>query len=238
MKELEDYTWFPSVLRNFQTEFIGYIASRFNVYEPFVKYLKSLSLPVQSMTDLCSGSGEPAIKIFNQSTIFHTLILSDKYPNPVQRGNDKFFYEKESEDVLKMKFKAGTCYTMFNSFHHFTDKDKLAIVEKIHMAGSAAFLVEILEPGIICFLKILATTIGNFLLTPFVKPFSFNRLFLTYIIPINIFTVMYDGIFSVLKSSSARQYQKLFINFGDSIKVLRIKNRLSPLTIIHIPAKQ
>ncbi|MSQ79322.1 MAG: hypothetical protein EXR21_06565 [Flavobacteriaceae bacterium] len=89
MKELEDYHWFPSVLRNFQTEFIGFVVSRFHVYDAFVLYLQTLSLPVQPMMDLGSGSGEPAISIFKKSNCFSRLTLSDKYPNPLQLIDDK-----------------------------------------------------------------------------------------------------------------------------------------------------
>jgi hypothetical protein len=85
MKELEDHSWFPPVLRNFQTEFIGFVVANFNVYDDFIQHLKSLSLPVQSMTDLCSGSGEPAISIFRKSICFSHLYLSDKFPTDFRR---------------------------------------------------------------------------------------------------------------------------------------------------------
>jgi hypothetical protein len=49
---------------------------------------------------------------------------------------------------------------------------------------------------------IFTTTIGQIILTPFVKPFSWMRLVFTYIIPINLFTITWDGVVSVLKSES------------------------------------
>ncbi|MDP2385390.1 MAG: hypothetical protein Q8M29_03390 [Bacteroidota bacterium] len=239
MKELEDHNWFPPVLRNFQTEFIGFVVARFNIYDAFIDHLKIVSLPAQPMTDLCSGSGEPAISIYRKSNCFSSLVLSDKYPNPLQLSDHKISYEMLSTDVLEMEFKHGTCYTMFNSFHHFNDKDKLKIVEKIQTAGSVSFLVEILEPTLFCLLKvIITTTIGTLLLSPFVLPFSLKRLFFTYIFPLNILTITMDGIVSVLKSRSVKQYQKLFAKFGNTIKIFRLKNGLSPLIVIQIQAKK
>lgn len=235
MKELEDYSWFPPFLRNFQTEFIGFVVTTFNVYGVFIQHLKTLSLSVQSMTDLCSGSGEPAISIFRKSNCFSHLSLSDKYPNEMKLNDGEISYDMISTDVLEMEFKPGTYYTMFNAFHHFTDEEKLKIVQKIQTSGSAAFIVEILEPTVFCLLKIFFTTsIGSLLLTPFILPFSLRRLFFTYIIPVNILTISFDGIVSVLKSRSVKQYQNLFANNGNAIKIFRLKNRLNTLIVIQI----
>jgi hypothetical protein len=239
MKELEDHSWFPPVLRKFQTEFIGFVVANFNVYDDFIQHLKSLSLPVQSMTDLCSGSGEPAICIFRKSNCFSHLYLSDKFPTELKPDDDKISYDKISTDVLEMEFKHGTYYTMFNAFHHFTDEEKIKIVQKIQHSGSGAFLVEILEPTVFCLLKIFfTTTVGSLLLTPFIRPFSLKRLFFTYIFPINILTISFDGIVSVFKSRSVKQYQKLFADNEHAINVFRLHNRLNNLVIIQIEPEQ
>lgn len=233
MKELEDHSWFPGSLRNFQTEFIGFVVAKFKVYDEFIKYLNALSLSAQPMEDLCSGSGEPAISIFRKSYCFGHLSLSDKYPNPSSLPDDKISYDKQSRDVLEMEFKRGRYYTMFNSLHHFKDADKLKIARNIQASGSTAFFVEILEPTLACFFKVLfLTTFGNLLLTPFVRPFSLVRLLFTYVIPVNLITIPFDGIVSVLKSRSVRQYQELFTNCVPAIEVLRLKNGLAPLIVI------
>jgi hypothetical protein len=237
LKELEDYSWFPSLLRKFQTEFIGFVVTRFNVYNGFINHLTRLSLPGQPLTDLCSGSGEPAIHIFRKSSCFTHLFLSDKYPGSqvVKSGEDS--YALARKDVLEMEFNPGTCYSMFNAFHHFSKEDQLKIVRKLHHSGSTAFLAEILEPDVICFLKVLfTTTIGCLLLTPFIRPFSFRRLFFTYLLPVNILTITYDGLVSVMKSRTANQYRKILANQGEGIEVIRLRNGLSPIIVIQIHA--
>lgn len=235
MKELEDYHWFPAALRNFQTDFIGFVVVQFNAYDAFIGYLKSLWLPSFHAIDLCSGSGEPAISIYKKSKCFSLLTLSDKYPNMEYLHESKEGYEMKQVDVHDMQFKPGICYTMFNALHHFKDDEKKELIEKIKDARSAAFFVEILEPCVICFLKVLImTSVGTLVLTPFIKPFSFSRLFFTYIIPINLITIMYDGIVSVFKSRSVKHYQKLFEESGDSVSVLRLKKNLNTLTVIQV----
>lgn len=235
MKELEDYSWFPSVLRNGQTEFIGFIVSGFNVYEGFVTYLEALALPRRPMTDLCSGSGEPAVSIFSKCNCFTSLSLSDKYPNVSRYEDERITYDGRATDVLDLKFKQDRYYTMFNAFHHFSDEEKTRIVEQIQQSGSGAFIVEILEPTIICLLKVIfTTTIGSLLLAPFIRPFSLRRLFFTYILPVNVLAITYDGILSVLKSRSVEQYQSLFSTSVEGIKVFRLKSTWSHLVVIQI----
>lgn len=235
MKELEDYSWFPSVLRNYQTEFIGYVVARFHVYDGFIHHLQSLKFPVMPMSDLCSGSGEPAISIYKKSACFRHLTLSDKYPGK-NISNEDNQYQIEPKDVLEMEFDKGTCYTMFNAFHHFSEAEKINIVNKIKYSGSRSFIVEILEPTMICFLKVLiTTTVGTIILTPFIQPFSLLRLILTYVLPLTVITITYDGIVSVLKSRSLSHYQKIYGDLNGQVKIQRLKHGFHNLIILHIP---
>lgn len=225
MKELEDYSWFPAVLRKFQTDYIGFVVSKFNIYEGFIEHLNKQKVKTNIQYDLCSGSGEPASTIFKKSSCFDELILTDKYPS---------YPNIKNIDVLEAKFDDHHTYTMFNAFHHFDDQEKIKIAEKIKDANAQAYFVEILEPSFFFIIKVLfATTIGTILLSPFIKPFSFKRLFFTYIIPINIINISYDGIISVLKSRSLNQYQKLFHN-DKQVEVLRIKKDIRTLIVISI----
>jgi len=225
MKELEDYSWFPPVLRKFQTDFIGFVVSKFHIYESFIEYLNKQNVKSKIQYDLCSGSAEPANTIFHSVNCFDQLILSDKFPS---------YQNIQQLDVLDANYSDKYTYTMFNAFHHFTDNDKKAIVEKIKKSNAQAYFVEILEPSLFFIIKVLfATIIGTILLSPFIKPFSFKRLFFTYIIPINIINISYDGVISVLKSRSLNQYHKLFIN-DHQVKVQRLKKDIRTLIVISI----
>ena len=235
MKELEDYNWFPAVLRNFQTEFIGFVVDKFNVYEGFIQHLNAMQLAQLPMTDLCSGSGNPAISIYRKSNCFSSLKLTDKFPSVLKMDDAEIHYDMQPSDVLEMEFKPTTYYTLFNAFHHFTDEEKIQITQKIQNAGSTAFIVEILEPSAFCLLKIVfTTTIGCLVLTPFIRPFSLKRLFFTYILPINLITITFDGIVSVLKARSVKHYQELFANSEQPIQVFQLKNGLNPVIVIQL----
>jgi len=223
LKELEDYSWFPTILRRFQMDFIGFVVAKFNFYDVFIQQLKNQNKKYSTLHDLCSGSGEPGNTIFNKSNCFNTLVLTDKFPS-----NTSIIFE----DVLAMNIEKEHCYTMFNAFHHFTDEEKTSIVSKLKVAGAKAYFVEILEPNIIFMIKVvLLTSIANLLITPFIRPFSFIRIIFTYLIPVTVFTIMYDGIISVLKSRSIRKYKEIL---PSGVQVYKLKRRLSSLIVIEI----
>jgi len=234
MNELEDRPWFPALLRNYQTEFIGTVAIWLKVYDRVVERLRSRTTAVP-MVDLCAGSGEPAITIFRHCAAFSSLTLTDKYPGRALAPGVAHTYAAESVDVLDLAFAKGTCYTMFNAFHHFPDAEKLRIIRRLRQSGSEACFVELLEPTLACMVKVvLMTTVGTVLLTPFVPPFSLGRLFFTYIIPINVVTITYDGVVSVLRARSARQLTALFDQEGGSVQVTRLAGGVLPLTLIEV----
>jgi hypothetical protein len=231
MKELEDHKWFPNTLRNFQTEYIGFVVKTFNIYKPFVETLPTNN--GKCMVDLCSGSGEPALSIFNSSNAFSDLLLTDKYPLAHFKNSNNIEYKQESKDVLDMVFEAGKTYTMFNAFHHFNADEQRNICSKIKDANANAYFVEILFPSPLHLIKTLfATTVGLVILSPFIKPFSWKRIFCTYLIPINVLTISIDGFISVMKSKTVKQYQGMLNMNG--IKVFKIKNLLAPLLVIQI----
>src|SRR5690606_23397333 len=113
-----------------------FVVDRFHVYDVFIQHLKTMPLPKQPMTDLCSGSGEPAISIFRKSNCFSRLTLTDKFPNALNITDEDIHYDIQSIDVLKMAFQPDTYYTMFNAFHHFTDEEKVTIAKDLQNSGA------------------------------------------------------------------------------------------------------
>ncbi len=230
IKELEDYNWFPQVLRRFQGDFIGSIACWFHLYRPLLPVLQKLMHATKTtrIQDLCSGSGLTAMYMQRQLTGADSMILSDKFPPAQFPYTARLAYLKEATDILPLEPHQGVCYTMFNAFHHFSDAEQEHIIDKMAASGSTFLFAEILEPGVLSFINvILATTVGQLLLMPFVRPFSLLRLCFTYIIPVNLFTILYDGIISVIRSKRVSKYRELLKTRavpGYAIVINKIKN--------------
>ena len=212
MKELEDYSWFPTVFRRYQADYIGSTVKWLSVYRPVARELEQLVVATRPLfiQDLCSGSGIPALYMQHQVKNIPQTMLSDKYPDRAFKDNLQLVYIRESTDALVLLPQPCLCYTMYNAFHHFSSDQQKELVGKLAASKNAFLFVEILQPGILSMIRVVfASTILQLVTAPFVKPFSLKRLFFTYVIPVNLLTVLYDGIISVFKSRSAKYYRKL-----------------------------
>lgn len=211
VKELEDYHWFPHRLRKYQMDFIGNLVQWVQLYKPLVPVVQHLMRQhyLQQITDCCSGNGAPAIYIQRQLQPMPPLTLTDKYP-PAGAASAAVNYITTPVDVLQLSPQPHQLYTMFNAFHHFSTVEQQALLQRFAEAKASCMFAEILQPSVWVLLKIiLTTTLVQLLTAPFVKPFAWGRLLFTYLLPINLITVTYDGILSVLKSKSLNSYRDL-----------------------------
>lgn len=213
IKELEDYAWFPPVLRRFQVEIIGEIACRMKIYSCLAGDLRSLTNDRKVVTDLCSGSGLPAICLIRSLRDPDIqLTCTDLYPQP-PKHHTTGTYQSDACNVLTLEPDPNIVYTMFNAFHHFTDLQKKQIIERMLHQKSRFLFAEILEPGLLSLISVIVASLaGTIIFTPFIKPFSWKRIVLTYLIPVNILTVLIDGIISVFRATNDQILRTLFAN--------------------------
>jgi hypothetical protein len=216
VKELEDYAWFPSILRRWQMDFIGSVAQWAALYRPLVPVLRQLMQQnkVTQLTDCCSGSGIPAIYLHQRLPSGTTTLLTDLYP-PTFTERPGIRYSPTPQDVRQWVPQPNQLYTMYNAFHHFTADEQKALLQNFAHSGAPFCIAEVLQPGPLNLLTILlTTTVGQVLAAPFIRPFSLGRLACTWLLPINLLTVTYDGIVSVLKSNTKKQYEQLMASIA------------------------
>jgi hypothetical protein len=235
LKELEDYPWFPSYLRKMQLEFVGWISVQLKLYRPVLDEMKKF--PHKNWTDLASGSGWPAFYLQKNASHQVHYTLSDLYPDSVSNEVKKQV-EVALEPLNLMEFQPESekQYSIFNAFHHFTSEQQKQLINKMKEAKASCIIAEVLEPTWICFLQV---TLAAFIVQPLtawaIKPFSIERIITTYLIPIQLITVAWDGWLSVLKSKTVKQYKELLSDFADhqySIEIKRIQQLQGNLIII------
>lgn len=235
LKELEDYPWFPTYLRKMQLEYVGWISVQLKLYHPILKLLQKF--PSHQWIDLASGSGWPAFYLQQNASPHIEYTLTDLYPESVS-NEVKRHVEVDAEAVNLIDFQpeAGKQYSMFNAFHHFTSSQQHLMLKKMKESKASCLIAEVLEPSFLCFIQVtLAALILQPLTTWAIRPFSIVRLITTYIIPIQLITVAWDGWLSVLKSKSLSQYKALVSDLADnqySIEVKRIKQLRGNLIVI------
>jgi hypothetical protein len=219
------------VLRRQQVEFIGWLVDRFGIYAPVAPLIASALAQLGShhVTDLGSGSGGPIHFLLRDKRLAHTqFLLTDRFPPHEGTGaathaathnatveatrdatvdatdnattGDRLRWHPEPVDALAPQAPGTGPVTLFNAFHHFTPEQQRQLLRAHARRGVLVF--EVLQPTLITFLKILlTTTLGQLLLAPFVRPFRWERIVFTYPVPLNLITIPWDGLVSVLRSS-------------------------------------
>ncbi len=235
LKELEDYPWFPSYLRKMQLEYVGWISVQLELYRPILKEI--IKFPSNQWIDLASGSGWPAFYLQKNATHQIHYTLSDLYPDSVSNEVKKQVeVEPASLDLNKFQPLNGKQYSLFNAYHHFSSAQQKQLIKKMKEAKASCIIAEVLEPSLLSFIQV---TLAAFIVQPLtawtIRPFSFLRMITTYLIPVQLVTVAWDGWLSVIKSKNVNQYKELLREFIDnqySIEVRRIQKLQGNLIVI------
>jgi hypothetical protein len=200
--ELEDLPGFPPLLRRMQVEFIGWLVERFKVYRPMAPLIASALQHVRSdhLTDLGSGQGGPIRYLATEPALAKVrFTLTDRYPSPATDLPQHVRWHPAALDALAARLPGEGPVSLFNTFHHFTPDQQITLVRQ--QAHRGVLVHEVLQPNLLVFLKIFfTTTVGQVLLAPFVRPFRWERLFFTYVLPVNLVTIPWDGLVSVLRT--------------------------------------
>ncbi|HOZ39646.1 MAG TPA: class I SAM-dependent methyltransferase [Flavobacteriales bacterium] len=200
--ELEDLPGFPPLLRRLQVEYIGWLVERFGVYRPMVPFItEALQLArADHLTDLGSGQGGPIRFLARQGSLAHVhFMLTDRFPTASKDLPVNVEWYGPPVDALGTDIPGTGPLTLFNTFHHFTHTQQEQLIR--NNRGRGVLIHEVLQPDLLVFTKILfTTTVGQLLLAPFVRPFRWERLFFTYVLPVNLFTITWDGLVSVLRA--------------------------------------
>ena len=196
-------------------EYVGWISASLAVYRPLGKIMEGF--PSNQWIDLASGSGWPALYLKKKATDPIFFRLTDWYPNSASKEVLKHMeYDPQPLNLLDFQPEAGQQYSMFNAFHHFTTQEQKQIITKMKEAKAGFIIAEVLEPSLLSFIQV---TLAALLVQPLsawaIRPFSFLRIATTYLVPIQLATVAWDGWLSVLKSKTLAQYQDLVRGISD-----------------------
>ncbi len=221
--ELEDLEWFPKVFRNYMTDYLQFFFSKFKLYNPIIPVLKeALSKSRRScIIDLCSGGSGPILEIGkglveNDSAI--EIFLTDKYPNLDQfqciekQSEGRVRHIKKSVDAVNIPDEIYGFRTLFTALHHFPPHTAKKILEDAIDKTAPIAIFEITDKRIRTFLLVLLSPFLVLLCTPFIKPFQYKRLLLTYILPFIPLFVCFDGIVSIFRTYSHAELEKLISN--------------------------
>lgn len=218
--EFEDMAWFPRMLRDFMTDYLGMAVQTLRLFDPAVDVIASgLSRSGEHrIVDLGAGGGRtwlslaPALKAKIADL---RITLTDAYPNQAAWADvvaampGVLAAEARPVDAADVPQDLGGLRTLFLSFHHFPPETAGAILTGAVSDRQPVAVFEGQRRDLRHLIQFAISPIGVLLLTPGIRPFRLSRLVFTYLVPIVPLLVGWDGVVSVLRTYSADEMRQL-----------------------------
>lgn len=225
--EFHDLATFPSVWRDMLTDFMSFFAIRFHVFQPIVPKLAQLArrLNTPCLIDLCSGAGGPALAVWRELASGPEgalpIVLTDKYPNLTafsriaEETGGSVSYIGHPIDATHVPADLLGFRTLFGAFHHFRPATAQAILRDAAQKRQGIGIFEYTERNLLIWaLPILLTPAFLWIVTPFLRPFTWRRLLWTYLVPVVPVIALWDELVSCLRTYSTRELRHLTADIG------------------------
>ncbi len=218
--ELEDQAWCPRVVRDLATDYLRFIERLFRFHLHALPVLSRAidEAGVNRIVDLCSGGAGPVpelVRELRKEGIDVHFTLTDLYPNvaafaETRRQSDGHIdFIDTAVDARQVPAELEGLRTFFNSFHHFDPRDAVAILTVAAESGQPIAVLEIPERSILTIFPLFLTPLFVWATTPFIRPVSWQRLVLTYLIPAVPLLCLWDGVVSQIRAYRPEELKDL-----------------------------
>jgi len=228
LRELHELPWFPRLWRDELTEFLSFFTIYSGVYAPALRRLARImeraDMP-ETYTDLCSGSGLYEIDFVRRLRILTgrpvRARLTDLYPNAHWPAIWRL--APEAVSAVPESCPAETAITrypglhvMFSGLHHFAPEEIASMVKCASQHGRSLAFFDYSRRNFWRELVPMLASIPLMLLTAFlVWPFSWKRLFFTWMVPVLPLLLWIDGWLSRFRAYEAEE-------LGGMVKALNL----------------
>jgi hypothetical protein len=222
--EFTDLSWYPQTFRQMQTDYLQFAATLGAGHKNLVPLFKKALQHAETtkIVDLCSGGTGPWIRLqeqLRQAGIPVTIQLTDKYPDPeaiqkwAEAEKQGITFLSEPVDALLVPNHLQGMRTLFEGFHHFKPEHARAILrDAVEKKAAIGIFEASFKPPfgiILLLLSPLITFLTYLLVTPFLKPRTWQRFFWTYLVPIVPLATCWDGVISMLRGYSLQALREL-----------------------------
>jgi hypothetical protein len=207
--ELEDLPWCPKAVRDGGTDWLGFMANGTRAFTPIAPKLRAAmaATGTSNVLDLCSGGGGPWLTLERELATSGPVkvTLSDRFPNvtafrhAARRSDGRLAFSEDSVDATDVPPAFDGVRTMFNAFHHFPPPVARAILADAVRKRRAIGVFEAITHRGIGLAAMPLQVPAMLLFTPFVRPFKWSRLLLTYLLPLIPLIVLFDGTVSMCR---------------------------------------
>jgi hypothetical protein len=220
--EIHDHPRFPGALRDLVTEALEALWKFGNSYDVILPRLYAgiyARNEEARVLDLCSGGGGPWLGLAKRLKREHgcavRVCLTDRYPNlgafekAASAGCEVIAYSSAPVDAMHVPPGMRGFRTIFSSFHHFGPEDARAVLRDAAASGAGIGVFEVPRRGWRTLLALCFTPLLVLWLTPRIRPFRWQRLFWTYVVPVVPFVIGFDGWASCFRAYSVEELREM-----------------------------
>lgn len=223
--ELEDQPWLPRVIRDAGTAYLE-LASRLTGQSDALVPILTEALRrtgARRVVDLGSGGAGPlpAAIAASAGSLGEPVevVLTDLYPNlpAFERAEDSFAFVRgvrEPIDAMEVPDPLDGLRTMFNAFHHFRPEDARRILRDAVRARQPIAIFEVVARHPLAMLGILFAPIASLFAVPFLRPFRWGWIPLTYVVPVIPLFILWDGLVSCLRCYTQAELLAMSADLG------------------------
>jgi len=223
--EVHDQPWCPRGVRDAVTDLLQWVLTLVPHYGVAVPVLSGAlrRSGATTVVDLGSGGGGPWLRLLPElaaTGVSPDLVLTDKYPNPAawdrlrSRLGERVRTEPASIDAAMVPARLGGFRTLFTTFHHFPPGAAAGVLRDARRGAQGIAVFEVTHRS----LAALALMLG-FVLTPlavpFLRPFRWDRLLWTFVVPAVPLVALWDAVVSCLRTYTPDELRALVRDADD-----------------------
>jgi hypothetical protein len=246
--EIEDQDWCPRMVRDAVTDYLQFVLAGTKPYSAIVPILATAlqSTGTKQVLDLCSGAAGPWLwlgPVLAGRGVNVSVCLTDKYPNrkafdrSSSSTDQAITYHPQPVDATRVPSELSGFRTMFTAFHHFRPEQACAVLADAVQNGRAFAVFEATERNALALMLMLLAPLMVLMMTPFIRPFRWSRLFWTYLIPLVPLITLFDGLVSCLRTYSVQELRDLTARLDTNDyrwEIGMVKAKMTPIPIAYL----
>jgi len=225
--EIEDQPWCPAAVRDGLTDYLQFISDRTEPYAAAARLLADAlrtsaddraGQPPVAVVDLGSGAGGPwrrLVRRVSDAGVPVHVRLTDLHPNIAAFDQ----LARETDGAVSGEPRAIPAdavpddltgfRTIFTAFHHFPPAGARRVLANAVARRQGIAVFESTTRTALCLLVMLLVPHVVWLVTPFIRPFRWSRLLLTYVFPVIPTVAFVDGVVSCLRTYTPDELREL-----------------------------
>lgn len=219
--EIHDLPGCPPLIRDAITETLHHATVRNDFYGPAVPLLKKMleRLDRREIFDLCSGGSGPLPRISEQLERELgepvKITLTDLYPNveafrkAARESGGRISFIERPVDAAAVPEDLRGFRTLFTSFHHFGPELAASILRDAAEKREGIGVFEVSGRDFPSFVFMMGAPLAVLKTVPLLKPLTWKKLLLTYVIPVIPMVAAWDSLASNLRAYSPDELKVL-----------------------------